>query len=67
MYKDIDITKISQKLLDELGIQELIYKSRAEGVRLLYDRLIKASATDSEPTGTKADEREDSKEELPIP
>lgn len=45
----IDIQKLAQKLIAELNVKEMIYKARAEGVALLYERIREQSEQSDQP------------------
>lgn len=40
---ELNLKAIAQKLISELNVKEMIYKARAEGVAMLYDRIREAS------------------------
>lgn len=46
---ELNLKDIAQKLISELNVKEMIYKARAEGVAMLYDRIREQSEQRSEP------------------
>lgn len=46
---ELNLKEIAQKLISELNVKEMIYKARAEGVAMLYDRIREQSEQRVEP------------------
>lgn len=61
---EINLKEIAEKLISELNTKELIYKARAEGVAMMYERIREQSEQHSEPVSGEGNQGQVVKKEL---